>query len=146
MSIRSYRDLHVWQKAFALGLEAYRLTEGFPSGRGGDLVPQIRRAALSVPADIAEGNGRTHRADYLKFLGIAHASLTELESHLRFAEALGYVAPAHVSAALGMVGETGRMLGALMRALEASPNARRPRGTPTPAPPPASGSAAPSFP
>ena len=122
MPTRSYRDLRVWQKAFALGVEAYRLAESFPKGRNGDLASRIRRAALSVPANIAEGNARPHRADYLRFLGIAHASLAELETHVRFAERLGYAAPRAAETALVMAAETGRMLGGLMRALRRGPH------------------------
>ena len=144
MAVRSYRDLRVWQSASALGVEAYRLTESFPNARGGDIVAQIRRAALSVPANIAEGNGRPHRADYLRFLGIAHASLAELDSHLRFAERLGYASPEAINVCLGMAAQTGRMLGGLMRALRSSPRSTRMCGPiqgnrpPTPAPPPTS--------
>lgn len=143
MPTSSYRELRVWQKAFALGIAAYQLTERFPRGSG-DLASQIRRAALSVPANIAEGNARPHRADYLRFLGIAHASLAELESHLRFAERLGYAEPHAAGAALVMVAETGRMLGGLMRALRREPAGGGDSPPPTPAPPPTSGSAAPS--
>lgn len=140
----SYRDLIVWQKAIALGVAAYRLAERLPRHEHRGMVSQIRRAAASVSANIAEGNGRSHRADYLRFLAIAHGSLTELDSHLRLAVAVGYVTDEEVEGSLALCAETGRMLGGLMRALRSSPRSTRMCGPiqgnrpPTPAPPPTS--------
>ena len=102
------------------------------------------RCPQRSPANIAEGHGRYARGDFLRFLHIAHGSLTEVDTHLRIIGARGYAAPADVEATLALTAEVGRLLGGLMRALRATP--ATPRRPPTPAPPPTCGSAAPSSP
>lgn len=80
--IQSYRDLKVWQEAMNLAEECYRLTKLFPDSEMYGMTSQIRRAAVSVPANIAEGYGREYRQEYIQFLRIAKGSLKELETHL----------------------------------------------------------------
>lgn len=80
--VRSYRDLPVWQQAMALARDCYFLTKGFPSEELYGLTSQMRRAAISIPANIAEGSGRGSRKDYQQFLRIAQGSLRELETYL----------------------------------------------------------------
>ena len=125
MRIRSFRDLTVWQRAFALAVESCRVSDGLRRGRRSGLAAQIERAASSIPANIAEGNGRNHRGDYLHHLSIANGSLAELESHLLLAQALEGADRDRVSATLALAREVGRMLGGLIRALRASPNDSR---------------------
>jgi four helix bundle protein len=73
--IQSYRDLEVWQQGMALAEACYRITKTFPREEIYGMVSQIRRAAVSIPANIAEGYGREYRNDYVKFLRIAQGSL-----------------------------------------------------------------------
>src|SRR5207247_9756088 len=82
MSIRSYRDFLVWQKAMGLVVECYRITTLLPKNETYGMVNQIQRAAVSVPANIAEGHGRDHLGDYLHHLSVANGSRMELETHL----------------------------------------------------------------
>ncbi len=81
-TIHSYRDLKVWQQAMQLAKGCYELTRRFPRDELFGLTSQIRRAAASVPANIAEGNGRQNRGEYIHSLRIAQGSLKELETHL----------------------------------------------------------------
>ena len=87
---KSFEDLNVWQMGKNIAMEIYRLTDDFPKEEGFVLTPQIRRAALSVPANIAEGFGRYHYLDKAKFYLNARGSLYELKSHLLIAQELGY--------------------------------------------------------
>ncbi len=88
--LRSYRDLLVWQKAVELALLVYRLSEGFPRREIYGLTSQVRRAAVSVPSNIAEGYGRSSRKEYVQFLSIAQGSLKEMETQTIIAQRLGY--------------------------------------------------------
>jgi len=89
--IRSYRDLRVWQRSLDLVVESYRVSARFPKPELYGLVSQLRRAAVSVPANIAEGHGREHLGDYLHSLSIANGSLMELETHLIIGARMGYL-------------------------------------------------------
>lgn len=86
MTVQCYRDLLVWQKAMEVVLACYRLSETFPKTETFGLASQLRRAAVSIPANIAEGHGREHLGDYLHHLSIANGSLMEAETHLLLAE------------------------------------------------------------
>lgn len=88
---RKHRDLLVWQESVELALLVYRLTDSFPKSELYGLVSQLRRAATSVPANIAEGAARTGTAELLHFLSIAHGSLSELDTHMEIAHRLGYL-------------------------------------------------------
>ena len=98
--MNDFRNLQVWHKAHALTLAVYRATSDFPSVERFGLVAQIRRAAVSVPANFAEGFKRQSRADKIRCYNIAHASLEECRYYLRLAEDLGYGKSAPVRAAL----------------------------------------------
>jgi four helix bundle protein len=87
---RNFNDLIVWQKAHKLVLEIYKMTKGFPKEESFGLTSQIRRAAVSVPANIAEGFKRVGKADKLRFYNIAHASLTEVRYFLILSRDLEY--------------------------------------------------------
>ena len=125
MEIRSFRDVTVWQRAFALARENCLVANALRRSRRSGLATQIERAAASVPANVAEGNGRRHRGDYLHHLSIANGSLAALESHLLSAEALEESGREQIAATLALAREVGRLLGALIRALRASPRDRR---------------------
>jgi four helix bundle protein len=118
LSVRSYRDLLVWQKAMELVIESYRLCRQFPKSELFGLVVQTQRAAVSVPANIAEGHGREHLGDYLRHLSIANGSLMELETHLLIACRLGYLTEAEAKQAFALTSEVGKMLTGLTRSLK----------------------------
>ncbi|MCP5277134.1 MAG: four helix bundle protein [Thiobacillus sp.] len=88
---RSHRDLRVWQEGISLVEDAYRLTSSFPRDEIYGLTSQIRRAAVSVPANIAEGSARKGTKELLYFLNVATGSLSELDTHIEIATRLGYV-------------------------------------------------------
>ena len=89
--VHSYRDLLVWQKAKRLTVQVYSVTESFPRTENYGLISQIRRAAVSVVSNIAEGQGRLTSGEFLHFLGLARGSLLELEAQLAIAVDLHYV-------------------------------------------------------
>jgi four helix bundle protein len=101
-AIRSYRDLRVWQRATNLVEDIYRLTKAFPADERYGLVAQLRRAAISVASNIAEGHTRS-RADYRRFLEIAAGSLTEVETQLHISVRLGFVEMSTVEPILAAV-------------------------------------------
>lgn len=88
---RTYRDLLVWQKAKGLVVDVYQITGQFPRSEQFGLTAQIRRAAVSIPSNIAEGQGRATKGEFLHFLGIARGSLLEVETQLQIAVDLGYM-------------------------------------------------------
>jgi four helix bundle protein len=92
--MQDYRRLSVWQKAHTLAVSVHRLTEKIPATGNAGLVSQLRRAALSIPANIAEGSSRPTDRDFAKFLYIAYASTTEVQYHLEFAAAVSII-PEH---------------------------------------------------
>lgn len=116
--VRSYRDLVVWQRGMELVEECYRLTQGFPQSEMYGLTSQLRRAAVSVPANIAEGHGRNSLKEYLQHLSIAYGSLMELETHLQIAARLHYLTPDQLAATLKKTEEVGRMLNGLTKSLK----------------------------
>ena len=113
-----YRELKVWQRSMDLVEGSYRLTAEFPKHELYGLTAQLRRAAVSVAANIAEGHGREHLGDYLHSLSIANGSLMELETHLLIGGRMNYVAPEDEKHLLGQAAEVGRMLAGLIRALK----------------------------
>ena len=91
---RPHEGLEVWRDAMDLVEAVYRMTSSFPDSERFGLTSQMRRAAVSVPSNIAEGAARRSRADYLRFLGIARGSLSELDTQIQIADRLGFTAPA----------------------------------------------------
>jgi len=89
--IQNYKELDVWKRAVALITELYRITSRFPDSERFGLVAQIRRAATSIAANIAEGWGRGSTKEYIQFLTIARGSTTELETHLIVARNLNFM-------------------------------------------------------
>ena len=116
--IKSYRDLRVWQDTMALAELCYRLTRSFPKEEMFGLVSQIRRAAASIPADIAEGHGRENTQTFIQYLRIAQGSLKELETHLLIAERVGVAGKDHVRTPLQQCEAAGKMLRSLIRSLQ----------------------------
>lgn len=114
---RSHRDLVVWQKAMDLVEEVYRLSGQFPAEERFRLSSQITRAAISVPSNIAEGNARGSRNDYVRFLSIAKGSLMERETQVMLAVRLGYVNEASAEPALNLIVEISKMLTAMRNRL-----------------------------
>ncbi|OGG52383.1 hypothetical protein A2851_05020 [Candidatus Kaiserbacteria bacterium RIFCSPHIGHO2_01_FULL_53_29] len=119
--MQSYQDLIVWQRGVELVAEVYRLTRKFPKEEMFGLISQMRRAAVSIPANIAEGFARKHRAEYVQFLRVAFGSGAELETHLILAEKLQFVSRVEVSKTAGLLNETMRMLNKLLSSLVAKP-------------------------
>ncbi|HUL03580.1 MAG TPA: four helix bundle protein [Gemmatimonadales bacterium] len=115
--VRGYRDLLVWQRAMAVVADVYRLTDAFPNHERYGLAQQMRRAAVSVPSNIAEGHGRDHLGDYLRLLSIAKGSLTEMETQVLIAGRLGYVEKGEEDGILKSTDEVGKMLSGLTKAL-----------------------------
>ena len=118
--VRCYRDLKVWEKAMDLVIETYRISKLLPKTEMFGLISQIQRAAVSIPANIAEGHGREHLGDYLRHLSIARGSLMELETHMLIITRL-YIPMDEVKRALEMVREVERMLSGLTKSLRALP-------------------------
>lgn len=116
-SIQSYRDLTVWQKSIDLTVRTYKLTGRFPSEERYGLTSQMRRAAASVPANIAEGHARRSTGEYLQFLGIARGSLAELETFVTLSERLGMIGSEISGALLEDCAEISKMLAGLVRSL-----------------------------
>ncbi len=117
MAVHSHRDLLVWQKAVELVLGCYAATKQFPREELFGLTSQLRRAASSVAANIAEGRGRGTTTGFLNFLWIASGSLTELDTHLVIAFRLGYLEEQQFRELESRVEEVGRMLTGLRRSL-----------------------------
>jgi four helix bundle protein len=118
MTIGSFKDLKVWQKAYKLALDLYKWTGNFPEVERFGLTGQIRRAAVSVPSNIAEGYARAQTGDYLRFLYIVYGSLAELETQLMLAQDLGYGDISACNRLMANCKEVERMLSKLMKAIK----------------------------
>jgi four helix bundle protein len=113
MQLRSYRELTVWQRAMDVVEEVYALSEGFPDGERFSLTQQMRRTAVSIPSNIAEGNARRSTKDYARFVSIAIGSLAELETQVEIATRIRYLDDSRSSSLLSELDEIGRMLRAI---------------------------------
>jgi four helix bundle protein len=114
----SYRDLRVWQKAMDLAVEVYELTERFPKHEMYGLTSQIRRAAISVPSNIAEGKGRRTDSDFSMFLFHARGSLLELETQAILAQRLKYISKEDVTKIFAASAAVGSALTGLINSLK----------------------------
>ena len=119
--MQSYKDLIVWQKGIRVVSEVYRLTEKFPKNEMFGLTSQMRRAAVSIPANLAEGYARKHRQEYTQFVRIAFGSGAELETHLLIARNLGFVNQKDVAEVEALLDEVMRMLNKLSASLGTKP-------------------------
>jgi four helix bundle protein len=115
--MRNYRQLAVWQKAHIAAVNAHRATEAIPPRGNAELISQIRRAALSIPSNIAEGCGRSSDQDFAKFVQIAIGSTTELEYQLDFAAEIGRLKREVAAQRQAEVVEVRRMLIGLLKKL-----------------------------
>jgi len=111
---RSYKDLVVWQKAMELVTAVYRATTSFPKDELFGITSQLRRAAVSIPSNIAEGQGRLSEKEFRFFLGQARGSLMEVETQLQIAENLGYLEKQVTETLFRMCAEVGRILNGLL--------------------------------
>ncbi len=121
-AIRDFRDLICWQKGMTLARAVYGLASGFPAEERYGLTSQVRRAAVGIPANIAEGFGRSSRADYLRFLDMARGSVNELETLLQLSVDLGLSETGAGSSLMNDAREVQRIISGLIRALRASAN------------------------
>ncbi len=118
MAGRNYRDLDVWKQAMDFVVECYRMTGMFPKSEVYGLTSQLQRAAVSIPANIAEGQGRQHNKEFLQHLAIAYGSLAEVETHIQIACRLRHVDGEKGNQILEWAARIGRMLNGLRRSVE----------------------------
>ena len=116
--LTNFKELKVWQRAYWLCLEVYRLTRTFPKEEQYNLTSQLRRAAVSIPSNIAEGYGRKTISDYVRALYIAYGSNCELETQVMLSKDLGYASGEIMTKLQEDIREVERMLKALIRSLE----------------------------
>lgn len=117
MAVRNYRDLFAWQKAFDLAIVLYKETACFPIEEKYGITAQIRKAGISIPSNIAEGEGRKSSAEFCHFLSIAHGSLREVETQIMIAGTLGYFDNDKECMLLTMTAEVGKLINGLVRSL-----------------------------
>jgi four helix bundle protein len=110
VEIKSFRDLKVWQRSMEMAAAVYRMTQGFPREEIYGLTSQMRRAAVSIPSNIAEGHGRLGTREYRQFLGIARGSNFELQTQLEIARTLGFGDPKLLELTEGLSHEVGKMI------------------------------------
>jgi four helix bundle protein len=116
--IKTYRDLLTWQKSLALVTEIYRVSRSFPKDEVYGLAQQMRRSAVSIPSNIAEGYGRNSTSDYVRFLRVASGSLYELQTQAEIALNLRYLKKSDFDKLYESSREIERMLSSLIRKLE----------------------------
>jgi len=121
MAVKNYRELIVWQKAMDLTVRVYEITKAFPHEEIYGLTSQLRRAAVSIPSNIAEGQGRHTTADFIRFLGIAYGSLQETETQLTLATRLGYIQESQEAQLLEQCAEVGKLINGLTHSLHRKP-------------------------
>jgi four helix bundle protein len=119
--LTNYKELKVWQKSYELCLEIYRITAKFPKEEIYGLMSQIRRSAVSIPSNIAEGYGRKTTADYIRMLYISYGSVCELETQILLAGDLDLIEEGELGTLKKNVAEIERMLKALITSLENTP-------------------------
>lgn len=117
MTGKDYRDLIAWKKAFQFVLAVYKETSNFPVEERYGMTSQLRRASVSIPSNIAEGQGR-QRGNFLRFLLIALGSLKEAETQILISDALGYFKPQRASKLMTMAAEISRLINGLCRSLQ----------------------------
>ncbi len=115
---KSYRDLIAWQKGISLVAEVYRVTQVFPKEEQYGLTSQLRRAAVSIPSNIAEGQGRKSNGEFRHFLHNTTGSLMELETQITIAGVLGFMGQPQTEAMLAKASELGRILNGLINSID----------------------------
>ncbi len=116
--LKNFKELKVWQKAYQLCLDIYRVSKNFPNEEKFGLTSQIRRAAVSIPSNISEGYGRRTTPDYIRSLYIAYGSNCELETQTLLSGDLSYIDVERKDVLLEKISEVERMLKALIKSLE----------------------------
>ncbi|MFZ1086951.1 MAG: four helix bundle protein [Terracidiphilus sp.] len=116
--IQSFRDLQIWRKSMELTVAVYRMTQSFPREEMFGLASQLRRCAISIPSNIAEGQGRSSEREFLHFLSIARGSNCEVQTQLEIARRLGLSDTQLLNDAESLSHEIGRMIYAFMQALD----------------------------
>lgn len=122
--MQHFRKLKVWKRSHSLTLMIYRLSENYPADERYGVTSQLRRAAASVPANIAEGSKRRRAPDYARFLNLAESSLAEVEYFLILSVDLGYLATDEAKPLFGEVDELSRMLNSLRTRVERAGNSK----------------------
>lgn len=118
MTVKHFKELIAWQKAMDLVELVYQRTTDYPREEIYGLTNQTRRAAVSIPSNIAEGQGRRTTGDFLRYLSIAYGSLCELETQLLIGQRLGYLKSTSSSSIFALAAEVGRLINGLTKALE----------------------------
>jgi four helix bundle protein len=118
MQLKKYQELIAWQKAIAVVSEIYSLTSAFPKAEIYGLTSQLRRAAVSIPSNIAEGQGRATKAEFIQFLCHARGSLYEAETQVVISRNLGYLTLEQQELLFAALGELGRILNGLITSLQ----------------------------
>lgn len=118
MGVQSYRELTVWQRSMQLTVSVYKLSQGFPREEVYGLTSQIRRSAVSIPSNIAEGQGRANPGEFRQFLSIARGSNCELQTQLEIAKALSFGEPRLIEEAESLSNEVRKMLFGLIDSLD----------------------------
>jgi len=124
--VQSFRDLQVWQRAIQLSVSIYRMTKGFPREEIYGITSQMRRSAVSVASNIAEGHGRLTTGEYRQFLGVARGSNFELQTQIEIARALGFCDSKMLEDAEGLSFEVGKMISGILNALKERALVKRP--------------------
>jgi len=119
--MQSYKDLIVWRKSIELVALIYKITEQFPKSEMFGLTSQMRRAAVSIPSNLAEGYARKHCAEYVQFVRIAYGSGAELETQLILTKKLGFARDKELANIVSLLDEIMRMLNRLSSSLVAKP-------------------------
>jgi four helix bundle protein len=118
MAVQTFRDLEVWKLGMDLAAECYRITRGFPRDELFGMTSQIRRSAASIPANIAEGQGREHTKEFLNHLSMARGSLMELQTHLLLAQRVGLLNENELPPLMALCERISQMISRLRQALE----------------------------
>jgi len=116
--IKDFKDLIVWQRAMELVTEVYRLVKKLPNEERFALSDQIRRSAISIPSNIAEGQGRNSTKEFIHFLSIAKGSKAELETQLLLGVKINYLTNLEIETSMKLIQEVGKMLNALQKSLK----------------------------
>ena len=117
MEVTSYRDLRVWKESMHLVVAIYRTVAGFPKEEMYGVTSQIKRSAISIPSNIAEGHARDSTREFLRHLSISQGSLAELETQLMLTGELGYLNPSHIDPLLSRCADVGKMIRGLQKSL-----------------------------
>jgi len=120
MAAKGYRDLVVWQKSMSLVAGIYSATKKFPKEEIYTLTSQIRRSAISIPSNIAEGSSKYSNKEFLRFLAIARGSVAELETQLLISKDLAYIPTTEIESLIENTSEVARMLNGLLAKLKAA--------------------------